>query len=74
MSSSHNNLILNKDHHQWSMWHLHLAIITNPTIHLMGITEGITEDMDGAGGLATVMDSASLVTVTAITRTLPSHP
>ena len=58
------------------MWHLHLAIITNPTTHLIteGITEGITEDMDGAGGLATVMVSASLDTVTAITRTLPSHP
>jgi hypothetical protein len=72
MSSSPNSRILNKDHHQWSMWHLHLAIITNPTIHLMGITEGITEDMVGAGGM--VMVSASLVTVTAITRTLPSHP
>jgi hypothetical protein len=56
------------------MWHLLLAIITTPTTHLTGITEDITEDMDG---LATVMDSACLDMVMAITRTLPEallHP
>jgi len=59
------------------MWHLLLAIITTPTTHLTGITEDITEDMDGDGGLAMVMDSACLDMVMAITRTLPEallHP